>query len=72
MNYWICNDSQGISLYCGESKPVFSDDDIFISEDNTYYEWVDSEILDALHINYPKDLEIGECVQFKLKTKSKW
>lgn len=72
MNYWICNDSQGVSLYCGENKPTFSDDDIFISNEDTYYEWVDSEILDALHINYPKDLEVGECIQFKLKTKSKW
>ena len=34
-NYWICNDSQGIYLYCGLKAPVLVDN-IFTSHEENY------------------------------------
>ena len=69
-NYWICNDSQGIYLYCGLKEPVLVDN-VFTTDDEDY-EWIDTTVLDAIGINYPKDLKTGVCIPIKLKIKSKW
>lgn len=69
-NYWICNDSQGIYLYCGLKAPVLVDN-IFTSREENY-DWVDAYILDAIGIDYPKNLNTGVCIPIKLKVKSKW
>ena len=69
-NYWICNDSQGVYLYCGSQRPVLTEK-TFLSEESDG-EWIDPYILDAIGINYPKDLKTGVCIPIKLKIKSKW
>lgn len=69
-SYWICNDSNGLYLYCGSQRPVLTEK-IFLSEESDG-EWIDTIVLDALGINYPKDLELETCIPIKLKIKSKW
>lgn len=69
-NYWLCNDAQGMYLYCGNQQPVLEGDTFTSNEFDS--KWVDIDLLDTLNILYPKNLPIGTCKQIKFKFKSKW
>ena len=40
-NYWICNDSQGIYLYCGLKKPVLVDNIFTTDSEKEFNDFLD-------------------------------
>lgn len=75
MKFWICKDTKGTYLYCGNEKPVYvKDSEMFESVEDVKadYDWFDTNVLDRLFIKYPKSLKVGECKRIILDVKSKW
>lgn len=71
MKYWICKDSKGTNLYCGNIRPEYDENEKCFNPVEENYEWIDEDILKTFHIKYPK-YEETICKRIFIDIKSKW
>lgn len=78
MKFWLVCDKDGIGIFTSKEKPYWNEreqqfswvnTDNWTSIDGEYY---DSSMLDDLGIKYPKNMAIGECKEFHIRTKTNW
>lgn len=72
MKYWICNDKDGINVYCGKVKPTYNKEENLFTSNEEDYDWIEEHTLKLLHIKYPYQINTGECIRMFIDIKSKW
>lgn len=75
MKFWICKDTEGTYLYCGQERPIYVEETgMFESVEDAKadYDWISSDTLSRMFIKYPKNLKVGECKRMIIDIKSKW